>query len=92
MVALVVTGSLTSSSLQEPLPLKTHAQMYQASSHQGLTGGNECWVTIEGECMRLRQAGQLTQGTAHFREQAEAWFAEVLGEEAAAFVVDRPRG
>ena len=35
---------------------------------------------------------QLTQGSAHFREQAEAWLADVLGEEAAAFVVDRPRG
>ncbi|MGI9459370.1 MAG: hypothetical protein ACR2NF_05175 [Pirellulales bacterium] len=35
---------------------------------------------------------QLTQGSAHFREQAEAWFAEILGEEAAALMVDRPRG
>ena len=35
---------------------------------------------------------QLTQGTAHFREQAEAWLAEILGEEAAALMVDRPRG
>ncbi|MDA7492638.1 hypothetical protein N8510_00930 [bacterium] len=35
---------------------------------------------------------QLTQGTAHFREQAEAWLADVLGEEAAALMVDRPRG
>jgi len=35
---------------------------------------------------------QLTQGTAHFREQAEAWFAGVLGEDAAALMVDRPRG
>jgi len=37
-------------------------------------------------------ARQLTQGTAHFREQAEAWLADVLGEEAAALMVDRPRG
>ena len=37
-------------------------------------------------------ARQLTQGTAHFREQAEAWLADVLGEEMAAFMVDRPRG
>ena len=35
---------------------------------------------------------QLTEGSAHFREQAEAWLAGVLGEEAAGFVVDRPRG
>ncbi len=35
---------------------------------------------------------QLTQGTAHFREQSEAWLADVLGEEAAALMVDRPRG
>ncbi len=35
---------------------------------------------------------QLTQGTAHFREQAEAWLAEVMGEEVAALMVDRPRG
>ena len=35
---------------------------------------------------------QLTQGSAHFREQAEAWLADVLGEEAAALMVDRPRG
>ena len=35
---------------------------------------------------------QLTQGTPHFREQAEAWLADVLGEEAAALMVDRPRG
>ncbi len=35
---------------------------------------------------------QLTQGTAHFREQAEAWLAEILGEDAAALMVDRPRG
>ena len=27
-------------------------------------------------------ARQLTQGSAHFREQAEAWLADVLGEEA----------
>ena len=26
---------------------------------------------------------QLTQGSAHFREQAEAWLADVLGEQAA---------
>lgn len=37
-------------------------------------------------------ARQLTQGTAHLREQAEAWLAEVLGEEAAALMVERPRG
>ena len=37
-------------------------------------------------------ARQLTQGSAHFREQAEAWLADVLGEEMAAFMVDRPRG
>ena len=52
--------------------------------------------------MRLSQADQLirtkmierqlTQGTAHFREQAEAWLAEVMGEEVAALMVDRPRG
>ena len=35
---------------------------------------------------------QLTQGSAHFREQAEAWLAEVLGEDAAALMVNRPRG
>ncbi len=35
---------------------------------------------------------QLTQGTAHFREQAEAWFTEILGEEAAALMVERTRG
>jgi len=35
---------------------------------------------------------QLTQGSTHFREQAEAWLADVLGEEAAALMVDRPRG
>jgi len=35
---------------------------------------------------------QLTQGSAHFREQSEAWLAEILGEEAAALMVDRPRG
>jgi len=35
---------------------------------------------------------QLTQGSAHFREQAEAWFAEILGEEAAALMVERTRG
>ncbi|MDA9934383.1 hypothetical protein N9B88_01320 [Rubripirellula sp.] len=35
---------------------------------------------------------QLTEGTAHFREQAEAWLADVLGEEVAALMVERPRG
>ena len=35
---------------------------------------------------------QLTQGSAHFREQSEAWLAEVLGEDAAALMVNRPRG
>jgi len=35
---------------------------------------------------------QLTQGFPNFREQAEAWLADVLGEEAAALMVDRPRG
>ena len=35
---------------------------------------------------------QLTQGSAHFREQAEAWFANALGEEAATLMVERPRG
>ena len=35
---------------------------------------------------------QLTQGSPHFREQAEAWLADVLGEEAAALMVVRPRG
>ena len=35
---------------------------------------------------------QLTQGSAHFHEQAEAWLADVLGEGAAALMVDRPRG
>ena len=64
--------------------------MYHAFSHQGLKRGNERWLTIEGECMRLRQAGQLTQGSTHFREQAEAWLADVLGEDAAALMVDRP--
>ena len=66
--------------------------MYHAFSHLGLTRGNDCWLTIGGECMRLRQAGQLTEGSPHFREQAEAWLADVLGEDAAALMVDRPRG
>ena len=35
---------------------------------------------------------QLTQGTAHFREQAEAWLADVLGEDAAALMVDCGEG
>jgi len=35
---------------------------------------------------------QLTEGTAHFREQAETWLADVLGEEAAALMVERPCG
>ena len=35
---------------------------------------------------------QLTQGSAHFREQAEAWLANILGEDAVALMVDRPRG
>jgi len=34
----------------------------------------------------------LVEGSAHFREQAEAWLADVLGEEAAALMVDRPCG
>ena len=34
----------------------------------------------------------ITQGSPHFREQAEAWLAEALGEGAAALMVDRPRG
>ena len=37
-------------------------------------------------------ARQLTQGSPHFREQSEAWLADVLGEEPAALMVDRPRG
>ena len=91
-LAPVVKGLLIYNSLPEPFQLKTYAQMYQAFSHQGLKRGNDCWLTIEGECMRLKQAGQLTQDPAHFREQSEAWLAGVLGEEAAGFVVDRPRG
>ena len=35
---------------------------------------------------------QLTQGSPHLREQAEAWLADVLGEDAAALMVERPRG
>ena len=35
---------------------------------------------------------QLTQGSPHFREQAEAWLANILGEEAAALMVERSRG
>jgi len=35
---------------------------------------------------------QLTQGSAHFREQSEAWLAEILGEDVAALMVDKPRG
>ena len=33
---------------------------------------------------------QLTRGSAQFREQAEAWLADVLGEDAAALMVNRP--
>ena len=65
--------------------------MYHAFSHQELGAWQRC-LEAGGECMRLRKAGQLTQGSAHFREQAEAWLAEVLGEDAAALMVDRPRG
>ena len=35
---------------------------------------------------------QLTQGSAHFREQSEAWLAEILGYDVAALMVDKPRG
>ncbi len=35
---------------------------------------------------------QLKHGSAHFREQSEAWLAEALGEEVASLMVDRPRG
>ena len=75
--------------------------MYHAFSHKELQAWQRCQEFGE-DFTRLSQADQLiltkmlerqlTQGTAHFREQAEAWLAEVLGEEAAALMVDRPRG
>ena len=34
----------------------------------------------------------ISENSPNFREQAEAWLAEVVGEEMAAFMVDRPRG
>ena len=43
-------------------------------------------------CPIAKKKPAVTQGTAHFREQAEAWLAEVLGEEAAALMVERSRG
>ncbi|MDB4557713.1 hypothetical protein N9053_01055 [bacterium] len=75
--------------------------MHHAFSHQELQAWDRCKEVGE-DFTRLSQADQviltkmierqLTQGSAHFREQAEAWFAEILGEEAAALMVDRPRG
>ena len=70
-------------------------------TQQELQAWERCQEVGE-DFMRLSQADQviltkmierqLTQGSAHFREQAEAWLADVLGEEAAALMVDRPRG
>ncbi len=75
--------------------------MYHAFSHKELQAWQRCQEVGE-DFTRLSQADQLiltemierqlTQGTAHFREQAEAWLAEVLGKDAAALMVDRPRG
>ena len=75
--------------------------MYHAFSHKELQAWERCKEFGE-DFTRLSQADQLiltkmierqlTQGSAHFREQAEAWLADVLGEEAAALMVDRPRG
>jgi hypothetical protein len=52
--------------------------------------GEELVVAFTGHAIERICERQLTQGTAHFREQAEAWFADVLGEDAAALMVDRP--
>ena len=70
-------------------------------TQQELQAWDRCQEVGE-DFMRLSQADQLiltkmierqlTQGSAHFREQAEAWLADVLGEEPAALMVDRPRG
>ena len=101
MPAQVVKGLFTNKRLSQRPPPKTHAQMYHAFSHQELQAWQRCKEFSE-DFTRVSQADQLnltkmierqlTQGTAHFREQAEAWLADVLGEEAAALVVDRPRG
>ena len=74
--------------------------MHHAFSHQGLKAWERCKEVGE-DFTRLSQADQviltkmierqLTQGSPHFREQAEAWLAGVLGEEAAALMVERPR-
>ncbi len=70
-------------------------------TQQEIEAGERCKEVGE-DFTRLSQADQvilpkmierqLTQGSAHFREQAEAWLADVLGEEAAALMVERPRG
>ncbi len=70
-------------------------------THQELQAWDRCKEVGE-DFTRLSQADQLiltkmierqlTQASAHFREQAEAWFAEILGEEAAALMVERSRG
>ncbi len=80
---------------------KAHAQMYHAFSHKELQAWQRCQEVGE-DFTRLSQADQLiltnmierqlTEGTAHFREHAEAWLADVLGEEGGAFIVDRRRG
>ncbi len=83
---------------QSPATLMTNPNQL---THQELQAWDRCKEVGE-DFTRLSQADQLiltkvierqlTQGSAHFREQAEAWFAEILGEEAAALMVDRPRG
>ena len=70
-------------------------------TQQELQAWDRCKQVGE-DFMRLSQADQLiltkmierqlTQGSAHFREQSEAWLADVLGEQAAALMVDKPRG
>ena len=70
-------------------------------THQEIEAWERCQEVGE-DFTRLSQADQLiltkmierqlTQGNPHFREQAEAWLAEVLGEDAAALMVNRPRG
>ncbi len=65
--------------------------MYLAFRHQALKAWDRS-KEVDEDFMWLSQPDQLTEGSPHFREQAEAWLADVLGEEAAASMVDRPRG
>ncbi len=98
MPAQVVKGPFTNKRLSKRPPPKTHAQMYHAFSHKELQAWERCKevgedftrLSLEDQQVLTQLIErQLKHGSAHFREHAEAWFADDLGEEVAVLLVGR---